>query len=229
MNNFEVEEPILNSPYEEPAVHWQIEEGRLPEIRSGRRQAGYFYRDPKAPISSGEHEARGQWVSLTLVNQIREQMKDWRKKNYPGVTGTTLELLKYWQREGRQHRLFFAQLEAVETIIFLNEARTDFLQGIDIPIDETSDDRRANGYNAFKRYACKMATGSGKTTVMGMLAAWSILNKGRTETMEDSQTLCLWYVLISRYGIACRNLPRKEEKQAFTAPVILFHCTSCLT
>ena len=33
------------------------------------------------------------------------------------------------------------------------------------------------GVEAFKRYACKMATGSGKTTVMGMLAAWSILNK----------------------------------------------------
>jgi len=177
MNNYEVEEPILNSPYKEPSEYWQIEAGRPPEIRSGRRQAGYFYRDPKAPVSSGEHEARGQWEPLTRVNLIREQMKDWRTKNYPGVTGTTLELLKYWQREGRQHRLFFAQLEAVETIIFLNEARTDFLQGIDIPIDEISDDRRANGYNAFKRFACKMATGSGKTTVMGMLAAWSILNK----------------------------------------------------
>ena len=177
MNSYEVEEPILNSPYEEPAEHWHIEEGRLPEIRAGRRQAGYFYRDPKAPISSGEHEARGQWVGLTLVNQIREQMKDWRTKNYPGVTGTTLELLKYWQREGRQHRLFFAQIEAAETLIFLNEARADYLQGIDIPLDDISNERKAEGYAAFKRYACKMATGAGKTTVMGMFAAWSILNK----------------------------------------------------
>ena len=177
MNNFEVEQPIRNSPYKEPAEHWHIEEGRLPEIRAGRRQAGYFYRDPKAPISSGEHEARGQWVGLTLVNQIREQMKDWRTKNYPGVTGTTLELLKYWQREGRQHRLFFAQIEAAETLIFLNEARADYLQGIDIPLDDISNERKAEGYAAFKRYACKMATGAGKTTVMGMFAAWSILNK----------------------------------------------------
>lgn len=177
MNNFEVEEPILNTPYEEPALHWLIEEGRPPEKKQGRRQAGYFYRDPKAPVSSGEHEARGQWVGLSLVNQIREQMKDWRRKNYPGATGTTLELLKYWQREGRQHRLFFAQIEAAETIVFLREARTDYLQGVSVPLDETSDDRRAQGYAAFKRYACKMATGAGKTTVMGMLAAWSILNK----------------------------------------------------
>ncbi|TLD43375.1 MAG: Type III restriction-modification enzyme, helicase subunit [Candidatus Jettenia ecosi] len=177
MNNFEVEQPIRNSPYEEPSEHWHIEEGRLPEIRDGRRQAGYFYRDPKTSMSSGEHEARGQWVELALVNLIRKQIKDWRTKNYLGVTGTTLELLKYWQRDGRQHRLFFAQIEAVETIIFLNEARADYLQGIDIPLDGISDERKAEGYTAFKRYACKMATGAGKTTVMGMLAAWSILNK----------------------------------------------------
>jgi len=35
---------------------------------------------------------------------------------------------------------------------------------------------KAAGRRAFTRYACKMATGTGKTTVMGMLAAWSILN-----------------------------------------------------
>ncbi|OOP57504.1 MAG: type III restriction endonuclease subunit R [Candidatus Brocadia carolinensis] len=177
MNNFEVEQPIRNSPYDEPAEHWHIEEGQPPEIRADRRPAGYFYRDPKAPISSGEHEARGQWVELALVNLIRKQMKDWRTKNYPGVTGTTLELLKYWQRDGRQHRLFFAQIEAAETIIFLHEARADYLQGINIPLDDISDERKAEGYTAFKRYACKMATGAGKTTVMGMLAAWTILNK----------------------------------------------------
>ena len=64
----------------------------------------------------------------------------------------------------------------MEAIIFLVEARADF-PGLDIPRDEPSDDRKAEGFNGFVRYACKMATGSGKTTVMGMLAAWSILNK----------------------------------------------------
>ena len=78
----------------------------------------------------------------------------------------------------RQHRLFFAQVEAAETIIFFTEARRDYLQGIDVPLDEPSDRQKEEaGYRAFRRYACKMATGSGKTTVMGMLAAWSILNK----------------------------------------------------
>lgn len=46
-----------------------------------------------------------------------------------------------------------------------------------MPRDEPSDERKADGYTGFQRYACKMATGAGKTTVMGMLAAWSILNK----------------------------------------------------
>ena len=51
------------------------------------------------------------------------------------------------------------------------------MQGIALPLDEPSADRKADGFKAFRRNACKMATGSGKTTVMAMLAAWSILNK----------------------------------------------------
>src|SRR5919109_1569953 len=112
MSSYEVEQPILNSPYDEPAEHWHIDEGKPPERRPGRRPAGYFYRDPTAPPTEGEPEARA-----------------------------------------------------------------DFLQGLTIPLDEPSDERKAEGFTAFRRYACKMATGSGKTTVMGMLAAWSILNK----------------------------------------------------
>ena len=82
-----------------------------------------------------------------------------------------MELLRYWRREGRKHGLFFAQLEAAETVIFLTEARPDFLQGIEIPLDEPGSEGQESGFRAFRRYACKMATGTGKTTVMGMLAA----------------------------------------------------------
>ncbi len=147
------------------------------EPTPGRRPAHYFYREPG---QRNRRRARrpASPFELTLVNLIRERLKEWRRAGYPGVTATTLELLNYWRRDGRAFRLFFAQLEAVETIIFLNEARRDFLQGIDVPRDEPSDKQKEElGYKAFQRYACKMATGSGKTTVMGMLAAWSILNK----------------------------------------------------
>jgi type III restriction enzyme len=57
-------------------------------------------------------------------------VKAWRAAGYPGVTRTTLELLQWWQRDGREKRLFYAQIEAAETIIFLIEARQDFRQGI---------------------------------------------------------------------------------------------------
>ncbi len=180
MSGYEVPEPILNSPYEEPLYYWNLEEGLPPEQRDGRRPAGYFYRDPKASLSTSEHEARGLWEELVTVNLIRQRLGEWRSlalRGEGGVTRTTQELLNYWQREGRQHRLFFAQLEAAQTIIFLTEARADFLQGIEIPFDEPGVDAQAEGFKAFRRYACKMATGTGKTTVMGMLAAWSILNK----------------------------------------------------
>lgn len=171
MSAFEVEEPILNGPFDEPTRYWQIEEGEEPQRIAGRRPAGYFYRDPKAPPPEPGEPARGAWQELELVNLIRERLAQWRDANYPGATRTTLELLKYWRRE-RQQPLFFAQLEAAETIIFLREGRSDLLQGIDVPPEDVPE-----GVDAFRRYAAKMATGSGKTTVMAMLVAWSVLNK----------------------------------------------------
>jgi type III restriction enzyme len=177
MSQYEVPEPILNSPYEEPQAHWRLEEGREPEKAAGRRLPMYYYRPPNASAGESPSDAVGTAIELKVVSRIRERMKEWRASGWPGATRTTLELLQYWRRDGRRHRLFFAQLEAAETIIFLIEGRADFRQGINIPSDEPSDERKEKGFRAFSRYACKMATGSGKTTVMGMLAAWSILNK----------------------------------------------------
>jgi type III restriction enzyme len=175
--NFEVPTPILNGPYDPPAEHWRISPDRPAERMPGRRRAGYFYRPPKEPTSEDEPAGAGEWRELALVNLVRDRMAKWQADGRPGLTRTSAELIAYWRREGRETRLFFAQLEAVETIVFLAEARADYLQGIDIPLDEPSEDRRADGFAAFRRLGCKMATGSGKSTVMAMLAAWSILNK----------------------------------------------------
>ncbi len=185
---FEVGEPILNSPYDAPAEHWFLKFGEPPQRVQGRRKAGYWYRPPDA--GEADEHPTGVWIELTLVNLIRERLKDWRDAGRPGLTRTTRELIEWWGCEGRKHRLFFAQLEAAETVIFLAEARADFLQGISIPLDEPSADRKADGFKAFRRHACKMATGSGKTTVMGMLAAWTILNKVATARMRGSLTSC---------------------------------------
>ena len=183
MSSYEVSEPIQNSPFEKPKKYWYIQEGEEPELRDGRRVSVVFPpRDQKEPWSLDEKilQPSKEYPSgydLALVNLIRERVEAWRQQGYPGVTRTTLELILWWTREGRDNRLFFAQIESALTIIFLKEARADFLQGINVPREEPSDDRKAEGYTGFQRCACKMATGSGKTTVMGMLAAWSILNK----------------------------------------------------
>ena len=177
MFDFQVTTPILNSPYEAPNRHWKIHEDQPAELVEARRKPVYFYRFPGKETANAEREDRGIQVELLLVSIIRRQMQAWRDAGYPGASATTLDLLRHWSRDGRFTPLFYAQREAAETIIFLTEARADFLQGIDVPLDEPSDTAKAEGVRAFKRLACKMATGTGKTTVMGMLAAWSILNK----------------------------------------------------
>jgi len=175
-SGFEVPTPILNGPFDEPAQHWHLEEGVPPEVQQGRRAAGYYYRDPRKGVQDSGG-SRGVWREMPLVNLIRDRVREWRTAGRPGVTRVTGELFDWWDREGRQPRLFFAQREAVETIIFLREARQDFLQGITIPRDDPSPERVAEGYPGFERCCAKMATGSGKSTVAAMLAAWSILNK----------------------------------------------------
>ena len=178
----EVSQPILYSPFEKPSRYWYIQEGKQPELRDGRRPPVVFPpRDQKEewtetpPLRRSKEYPAG--YEMALVSLIRERLESWSGQGFPGVTRTTLELLRYWTREGREKRLFYAQLEAALTIIFLTEARSDFLQGISVPLDEPSEDRKKEGITGFPRVACKMATGSGKTTVMGMLAAWSIVNK----------------------------------------------------
>jgi len=181
--SFEVGEPIQNGPFDKPERYWYIAEGEQPELRDGRRDSVVFpprdqkrewILDPAVMRPSQEYQ---NGYELVLVNLIRERVADWQAKGFPGLTRTTLDLIAHWTREGREQRLFYAQLEAALTVIFLREGRADLLQGITIPRDEPSDDRKLEGYAGFQRYACKMATGAGKTTVMGMLAAWSILNK----------------------------------------------------
>lgn len=188
----EVESPIINSPFREPECHWLIERGKPPVKADGRRRASYFYRVPehagrgkrnKKQAELFESE-KGEEVDLVLVNTIRDRVKSWRNGvnsggvAYDGASSVTKELLELWRSSDRMQRLFFAQIEAIETIIFLVEASDIYRRGLpEVPKDEPGLEAKAAGIRAFVRYACKMATGAGKTTVMGMLAAWSILNR----------------------------------------------------
>jgi type III restriction enzyme len=161
-----IPELIINSPYEEPREYWKYDaQTRTFSRESGRRPAGYVRARPE----SHSFDDPGIFVELPLVNKIRPRVKAWREAGYPGVTGITKRLLEHWYeppaREDR--RLFFCQLESIETLIWLSEAPPADRQGVEIPSDG----------GAFARLCCKMATGSGKTISMALLIAWQVLNK----------------------------------------------------
>ncbi|CAN5427832.1 hypothetical protein BH20VER3_BH20VER3_03180 [soil metagenome] len=179
----QVSEPILNSAFAAPQHYWYLQEGRAPEKRAGRRKSLVFQPNEQRTewdlrdgtlVRSNEY---GGGYELALVNRIRERVKQWRDAGYAGASRTTLDLLKHWTRAGREQPLFFAQLEAAETMIFLTEGPLDLRQGIGVPRDLGANETDSKGGTGFTRYATKLATGTGKTTVMAMLAAWSILNK----------------------------------------------------
>ncbi|WP_420833577.1 BPTD_3080 family restriction endonuclease [Thermus brockianus] len=185
-----VDNPIVNSPLEEPSRYWAYEEGQ-PVLKEGRRPAGYYFkaraRGPQMALLEEE------FVPLEVVNAIRQRVKAWREQGYPGVTPITRQLLNHWNRPDRERKLFFCQREAAETLIWLVEAPPGEKQGIAIPRD-----------NGLVRYACKMATGSGKTVVMGMVIAWQVLNKlANPQDRRFSDAVLL----------VCPNLTIKERLQ----------------
>lgn len=160
----QIDQLIICSPYREPDKFWSRDESTQEFSQNeGRRPAGFSI----AGGASGTNQI-GKFIELPLVNIIRKRVKDWKENGRPGLTGVSLELLDHWyDKEKRNYPFFFCQLEAIETIIFLNEAPTNYTSGLDIPSDG----------GEFIRWCSKMATGSGKTIVMAMLIAYNILNK----------------------------------------------------
>lgn len=159
-----VPNPIITNPYAEPHQHYDFATSP-PQLSPGRRPAGYLRGNRATLRSIAEQDA----VPLDLVNTIRQRVRAWRESGYPGTTRVTQELLRHWHAPDRQRQLFFCQREAAETVIWLVEASPTDKAGIDVPGDG----------GAFIRYCLKLATGSGKTTVMAMLIAWSVLNKAQ--------------------------------------------------
>lgn len=108
------------------------------------------------------------------INRIRERVEIWRRGGYVGITQTTARLLEYWKREGRERRLFFCQIEALETVIWITEAAPRYGEAW---VENFLRAKNAQSNPLLHRIAFKMATGSGKTVVMAMLIAWQALNK----------------------------------------------------
>ncbi|MDB4872733.1 MAG: hypothetical protein JWL97_3737 [Gemmatimonadales bacterium] len=156
--------PIINNAFVEPTRYWHFG-GVAPEIREGRRTAGYL-----APSPDGQLKITDEVIPLTLANDLRDRVRAWRANGHVGATTVTRDLFRHWfddERIASATRPFFCQQEAVETIAFLVEASDDLKVGINVP----------GSGEPYPRWAVKMATGTGKTMVMALTIAWSGLNK----------------------------------------------------
>ena len=175
-----IENPVINSPYKEPSRHFRFsEEGITDDIIDGRRPSSYFVPVPKAKKKGKQLELDTEWTEDRVrendfVNQMRERIARWRQRGYPHVTRTTAQLLDYWTDPDREKMLFFCQIEALETAIYLMEvAAKDGAGWIESKIREEN----AKSNPLLNRTAFKMATGTGKTVVMAMMISWHTLNK----------------------------------------------------
>lgn len=202
MSNPFFDQPILNSPYEAPGRHWELDATGQPtqQVSEWRRRADFITPIPKPKKQGGKKTQGGVQVQListdveelssggqkydptAIINAVREQVDKWRALSNPadwGVTPETERLLKHW----RSHKFsglrpFFCQVEAAETAIWLTEvAPSSGKKGKDFLDHLLRANQDANP--ELNRLALKLATGAGKTTVMAMLIAWQTVNAVR--------------------------------------------------
>jgi type III restriction enzyme len=175
-----IENPILNSPFREPTRHFRFDEqGITNDIVEARRVSSYFMPIARPRKKGKQIQFETEWTQDRVqenkrVNRIRQRVAQWRAGGHVGVTATTARLLEYWTNPEREKKLFFCQIEAVETAVYITEVARKYGDAwIENELREENDE-----YNrGLPRIAFKMATGSGKTVVMAMLIAWQALNK----------------------------------------------------
>jgi type III restriction enzyme len=127
-----IENPIINSPFEEPRRHFYFDQtGITDKIVEARRNSAYFVPIPPSKKKSGGEQlvlgtewTRDRQKENKFINDIRNAVAKWRFGGaYDGVTNTTRTLLEHWQRPERERKLFFCQIEALETAIYFGAFR----------------------------------------------------------------------------------------------------------
>ena len=196
-------QPILNSPYEIPSQHWELDEEGQPtgKICQSRRHFTFITPIPKPRRRGARGKASQQEIAFDkkvsalktegqhynleqLIGSLRTQVNRWRAITDPAkwrVTGETARLLRHWRRQKPHHSgfaPFFCQVEAVETVIWLTEVAPKLGKtGRDFLDHLKEANQQANP--GLSRLALKLATGAGKTTVMAMVIAWQTINAVR--------------------------------------------------
>ena len=212
MGNPFFERPILNSPYECPQRHWELDPQGQPtqEIIEARRRAEFITPIPKPKKVKGKpsqqafvfDEGKGlstkeqQYDPTSIINEVRGYVDQWRLLPNPSqwkVTPETARLLQHWRHHQFSGiRPFFCQVEAVETAIWLTEVAPHFKNGKRILEHLAAASRDANP--ELLRLALKLATGAGKTTVMAMLIAWQTINAVRR---SDSKNFTRGFLVVT--------------------------------
>lgn len=122
-----------------------------------------------------------------LVAELRKKVKSFRDGGYAGASETSRSLVKWWfktphllpQADGisAEFEYYFAQREALETIIYLYEV-VGVKDKFDLMRFDSSGMVSAGMFDEnWRRFVTKMATGSGKTKVMSLALAWSYFHK----------------------------------------------------
>ena len=138
-----------------------------------------------------------------LVAHIRQEVAAWRAAGYAGASPTSRALLRWWfetehaiegaDRTLSTFRYYFAQREAVESVIWLHDVRR-VRDKFDLLRFDASGAVSASMFDeAWPRYVVKMATGAGKTKVLSLLIAWSYFHK----LYEPASTLARNFLLIA--------------------------------
>jgi type III restriction enzyme len=155
------------------------------------------------PAAEEMRETAYEKLLPPLVAKIREEVQTWREKGYVGASETSKALLQWWfetdqfldQADGlqSQFRYYFAQREAVETVIWLYDVRGardkfDLMRFSSIPEISPKDFDED-----WPRFVVKMATGAGKTKVLSLLIAWSFFHK----LYEPASSLSRNFLLIA--------------------------------
>jgi type III restriction enzyme len=192
------EHPILNSPYEYPVRHWELDDQGQPTQRiiEKRRRAEFITPIPKPRKRKGAgeqqpfvfNEGKGlstekqQYDPTSIINQLRQHVDQWRSLPNPNhwrVTPETARLLQHWRHHQFSGiRPFFCQVEAVETAIWLIEVAPQAGKSGKAFIEHLANANH-DANPELMRFALKLATGAGKTTVMAMLIAWQTINAVR--------------------------------------------------
>ena len=155
------------------------------------------------PADEALREATMDKLMPPLVSQLRRKIYEWREGGYVGATETSKALLNWWfntphlvsqaNAPSTEFRYFFAQQEAIETIVYLVDV---------VGIKDKHDLMRFDSSGAvsssmfdesWRRLVVKMATGSGKTKVMSLVLAWSFYHK----TYESDSSLARNFLVIA--------------------------------